>query len=702
MAKTTHNRLEDIEKNKKPIIVQTLDVRQINRESQTVGKWRTAMQAAESITNPNRRALYDLYHDLILDAQLGNCVDTRKREITNAKLQFVNDKGEIVDAVQDIIETEMFFDLLADLLDTRFWGYSLLEFSVKNGKLNYDLIDRKHVKPEFGIVTKTPFDLSGIHYTEAPYDKYVLAAGKQKDLGIFLSVAPYVLYKRGDFGDWAQFCELFGIPPRWGFYDGFDENTRQKLSAGLESMGSAAWGVFPDGTRIETGEVSGNVTGEVFDKFKNACDEQIALKVLGQTMTTKDGSSKSQAEVHAEVALQVHRDDRKYILNLLSERFKPVLKTFGIDTNGYFSFVDESKLSLKDRIEIDDKLSKHIIFTDEYWHSIYGIEMPDNYEQLVAEKERKEAERAEQANRAAGLSPSKGDEERSDGGGEKRIPIRATYNPPAPPDTILRGFNPFAVANKAKVSKADFKAMQKEAKRLATLIYEGQLPDDYYVSETMVELIAGHLRGAVESGYGNLASFANDSADAATIRQLNDNVYKFSAAKNYNMLQDMNAALLNSKGERVSLNDFNRAVENLNLEYNRRWQETEYNTAQASSQMASKYNQFQNEAEAVPMLVFVTAGDEHVRASHRPLDGMTAPANDPVWQKLWPPLDWGCRCDVIQHENDDVKRSVPAAEDLPNPGKGFEGNSAATGEIFDKKHPYFKGVPEDVAKVIFK
>lgn len=689
-------------KNVKPIIVQTLDIRQITRENQDVGKWRNAMKAAESVTNPNRTRLYDLYHDLLLDAQLGNACDTRRLKITNANLQFTGDDGKVIDSVQDIIESPMFYDMLGDIIETRFWGFSLLEFNMTNGALQYELINRKHVKPELGFVAKNQNDTNGISFTEPPFNKYLLPIGKKKDLGLLLGVAPYVLYKRGGFGDWAQLAEIFGIPPRWAFYDGFDENTRTKLNQGLASMGSANYGVFPDGTRIEIGDTPASQNGDMFKELKNACDEQIAIRLLGQTMTTKDGSSLSQAKVHADVAAEVFKDDKTYTLNILNHDFKRVLKTFGIETKGWFKFVDDTKINLKDRVYIDTQLAQHIILTPEYWHETYGIDMPDNYEQLLKEAEEKNLlktpefitknlDRKTQPTELNTIDPNT----------TRRTPMRALYNPPETRQPVFDRFNPFAMAG-AKINKADFKALDKEAKRLATLIYNGELPDDYYVSETMVELIATHLRQAVESGYGNLASFAAGSTDAATIKQLNDNIYKFSAAKNYNMLRDINAALLDSDGKRRSLNDFNRAVENLNIEYNRNWQATEYNTAQASSQMASKWNQYQDEAEAVPMLTFVTAGDEHVRDSHRKLDGMTAPANDPVWKKIWPPLDWGCRCDVIQHENDNAKRKVPGDDELPVIGKGFENNAGATGEIFDTKHPYFKGVPEEVANKIFK
>lgn len=689
MAKATR---KPAGKSTQPIIVQNINIRPINRTDQTVGKWRTAIRAAESTTNPNRQLLYDLYFDLQLDAQLINTTNARRRKVTNSKLTFTSD-GKVNEVMQHLIESPVFFKLLIDIIDARFWGFSVMEFYLTNGELHYDLIPRRHVKPEMNIVVSNPGDTNGTDYTETPVSNYIVTAGNQKDLGLYMPVTQYVLYKRGCFGDWAQFSELFGMPFRFGKYDGYDENTRAKLEQALEKMGSAAYAVFPENASIEVVQNNNNGNGEVYERLKNASDEQISLIMLGQTMTTKDGSSLSQAKVHADVAEDVHIDDRRFVTNVLNNEFVKILTTFGLPTNGKFEFVDESKLSLTDRINIDDKISRHIILPDDYWFERYGIDKPENYDALKKEAEAKaEAKlQAEIAAKQPAPPISKPPE---------RKPIRASYNPPAVQREFWAGFNPFAAASGA-MSKKDLKALDKEAKRIAALIYSGNLPNDYFVSENMVALISGHLKIAVETGYGSATSFAAGSADAATVEALTKNVYQFSAAKNYNMLQDMNGLLIAPDGTSRSLNDFNKAVEKLNIDYNRNWQQSEYNTAQASSQMASKYNQYTAEADALPMLTFVTAGDEFVRKSHRRLDGMIAPVNDPVWQKYWPPLDWGCRCDVIQLESDEIKRTVPKADNMPEIGKGFEKNPAK-GEIFSRKHPYFKGVPKDVAKKIWK
>jgi SPP1 gp7 family putative phage head morphogenesis protein len=699
-----------------PLIVQHINIKTINRTNQDIQKWRNAIKAAERVFPPQRSLLYDLYFDLLLDAQLLNTTNTRRRKVTNSTIKFMKD-GEEVEAVRDLIESPMFYNLLADLVDTRFWGFTVCEFYLKDGKLEYYMCPRKHIKPESNIITVEPWDTTGIDFTQPPLSNYILAAGSPDDLGLYMAVAQYVIYKRGNFGDWAQFTEVFGMPFRWGKYDGYDENTRLKLDQALANMGSAAYAVLPENASVEIVQNNNNGNGEVYERMNKAADEQISLAILGQTMTTKDGSSLSQAQVHADVADSVYIDDRKFVLNILNHDFKNILNVFGIPTEGEFMFVDESKISLKDRITIDTQSAQQVFLPENHWFETYGIDKPDDYEaQKAAHEEKKAKAQAEAQEKAQqqlqGASPfqkgeSKGDlkanqpNKQQQGaspfkkgepkGDLKRVAMRARYNP-APVAT----FNiPFIAASKNTMPRKDWLKLQAEAKRLAQLIYDGLLPDDYYVSDEMVQLVAEHLKKAIAAGFGT--SFTTGDNVSDLVRNLQGNIYKFSAAKNYNMLRDMNALLVNADGTMKTLSKFNQAIDELNITYNRNWQATEYNTAQASSQMASKWEQFQREADDVPLLRWVTVGDDRVRDTHRALDGITLPADDPFWSKFWPPIDWNDRCDVIQVASGKVVKPV----ETPPVTKGFEGNPGQSGEIFSENHPYFKGVPAEVAEKIF-
>lgn len=82
---------------------------------------------------------------------------------------------------------------------------------------------------------------------------------------------------------------------------------------------------------------------------------------------------------------------------------------------------------------------------------------------------------------------------------------------------------------------------------------------------------------------------------------------------------------------------------------------------------------------------YVTAGDDRVRPEHEALDGTTAPKNDPIWDQIWPPNGWACRCQVVEIWADEVdqhKIEYPPAEIVVDgktyqvgPDKGFDINA---------------------------
>ncbi|WP_255317799.1 phage portal protein family protein [Capnocytophaga canimorsus] len=52
-------------------------------------------------------------------------------------------------------------------------------------------------------------------------------------------------------------------------------------------------------SKVETIGTKSTGTVDIHERFADKCDEQMLIAILGQTMTTKDGSSYSQGKVHA-------------------------------------------------------------------------------------------------------------------------------------------------------------------------------------------------------------------------------------------------------------------------------------------------------------------------------------------------------------------------------------------------------------------
>lgn len=121
--------------------------------------------------------------------------------------------------------------------------------------------------------------------------------------------------------DWWAFAEVFGIPIRVGKY-GANATPEQidTLKHAIGSIASDAGAVIPESMKIELVETAkGNGGNTLFENMARWCDEQTSKAVLGQTMTTDDGSSRAQAEVHDEVRLDIARWDARQLEATINE-----------------------------------------------------------------------------------------------------------------------------------------------------------------------------------------------------------------------------------------------------------------------------------------------------------------------------------------------------------------------------------------------
>lgn len=98
-------------------------------------------------------------------------------------------------------------------------------------------------------------------------------------------------------------------------------------------------------------------------------------------------------------------------------------------------------------------------------------------------------------------------------------------------------------------------------------------------------------------------------------------------------------------------------------------------------------------AEKHQQLTYMTQNDDRVRPWHFALQGFTAPKDDfPSW--MIPPIEWGCRCFLVDYNGDSIINSVKninAKYEKPKQLDGvFSESVAKCGRIFSKSHRYFK------------
>ena len=350
-----------------------------------IGAWRMAWQRAIDVQNPNRCALLDIYTDVGVDMHLTGCVGQRKGFVTKRGFKLVDKGGKKNDEVTALFETEWFDEFVSLVLDSRYYGHSLIQFDVpidRDGQMQFpipELVPRKHVRPEYGVIVRNQNDVpqSGISYREGEFADWCIEVGRPHDLGLYLKCCPSALSKKNMLAFWDGFGEIFGMPIRIAKTTSQDEKSRNKIQDMLAKMGAAFYGVFPNDTEIEIKESSRGDAYNVYDKRIDRANSELSKGVLNQTMTIDSGSSLSQSQVHLEVFENVIADDQKLVRNVVNNKLIPFMAKHGFPVVGYTFDWDDTVIYTPEHIrEVERMLITGGYEIDpKYFADKYGIEI---------------------------------------------------------------------------------------------------------------------------------------------------------------------------------------------------------------------------------------------------------------------------------------------------------------------------------------
>lgn len=198
------------------------------------------------------------------------------------------------------------------------------------------------------------------------------------------------------------------------------------------------------------------------------------------------------------------------------------------------------------------------------------------------------------------------------------------------------------------------------------------------------------LDKGVEKGFGHtFVDLAYDSADFELLSNLKYNAASLASFKNYNYSEDLFKLLLDENGEIRSFSSFKEEAYKLDNKYNKIWLKTEYDNAIAQSNMASRWLEFEKDADLYPNLKYLQIDRDTKNQAHVPWDGIVLPINHPFWNTHTPPNDWGCGCDLEQTDEDEETNGI-SVDDMPNLKDGFNINPGKQGKVVSGDHPYFK------------
>lgn len=360
-----------------------LAVKTQNLTKKDIGTWRQAWQMAINVENPQRARLYDVYTDVDIDLHLTGAIGQRKGMVLKKAFRLVDKTGKENRDATEILEAEWFKDFAGLVLDSRYWGHSLIQFGdilTIAGKRKFEnvrLVPRKHVMPEHGLLLREVGDepKKGISYRDGKIANWCIEAGNPFDLGLLLKCSPQALSKKNMLAFWDTFGELFGMPIRIGKTISRDAKEINKVEKMLSDMGAAAWGLFPEGTEIDIKESSRGDAFNVYDKRIERANREMSKGILNQTMTIDDGGSLSQSQVHLEVFENVVEADADFLRDVVNNSLLPFMAMHGFGVDGLaFEWDDSVEYTPAEQTAIETMLvNGGYEINPKYWVEKYNI-----------------------------------------------------------------------------------------------------------------------------------------------------------------------------------------------------------------------------------------------------------------------------------------------------------------------------------------
>lgn len=399
-------------------------------------KYKSSIQSAQRIDGSNRTQLYDMYESALMDSHLAGVLDKRLRGVTQIPIEFHRD-GKKDDIITPQLRSPWFKEVRKEIILSKFWGFTLLQFYLDDeGNIRADKINRKHYNPLTRELLKQQTDQKGIPIEEFPNTLFI---GEERHLGIFADIMPAVLYKRGNMSDWARFLNVFGIPIRKYTYDAGDEEARRNLIRDAQQQGSSAVFIHPKESNLEFLEPKYAMgTGKAFEEFTAYWDNQITIRILGNTLTTdaKDTGTQALGSIHKEVEDEMNADDREAILDILNYYMRPIFANLGFNVDGgEFVYVEQNKIHPTQQVDIVLKLdSIGVPISHDYLYEMAGIPKPENYDELMAQKEA-EKQALQRQLEGAKVEPNKDEEGEED---ELKGDDKTKGNDPPKPKKGLR------------------------------------------------------------------------------------------------------------------------------------------------------------------------------------------------------------------------------------------------------------------------
>jgi phage gp29-like protein len=199
-------------------------------------------------------------------------------------------------------------------------------------------------------------------WTEFPLNKFIISIFKQKSghplSGAMLRILAFYWAAQNFAWEWfINFAQIFGSPLRWATYDPARQGLLDLIDDMMRRMGSAGYGVFPDGTKINFEKGEGNARENPQKVLLDSCDEIVDIIILGQTLTTSQGQRGSQAlgKIHKEGENERVQSVGQRTADVLNDQLLPACCRMNFGNDDECPIAVPSTKETKDQVAVAQK-----------------------------------------------------------------------------------------------------------------------------------------------------------------------------------------------------------------------------------------------------------------------------------------------------------------------------------------------------------
>ncbi len=357
-------------------VLSTLVQEMQDRSRAEIQTWRDALATAENPDNSRLVLLQDLYDNLMTDGHLMANILIRKSAVTSTRF-FIQDKnGEEDKEATELFQTEWFFTLLNNMLDSVYKGYTVVELTSIE-PIKFTEIPRRNIAPKLQRIYFEAMGEQFINYGMPEFENRILEINTNT-FGLLNDIIPQLIWKRNAQQTWADFSEKFGIPLVTVETLETNEKKLNELQNTLDDLGQGANAILPDGSKIQIHD--GSTKGDPYSVFSEqikTANAEISKRIVGGTMIADDGSSRSQSEVHERTLNEkIAEADRKLVEFTVNNKLMPMLIANGLykfKEGDKFVFDRTQELTVKEHWEMINQAATYYDMDEDVLRKDFGL-----------------------------------------------------------------------------------------------------------------------------------------------------------------------------------------------------------------------------------------------------------------------------------------------------------------------------------------